>query len=48
MNPFEYKEVWKQKFKLIFILIKLSEIQGAGRLNTLLPDQTLAKPENAL
>ena len=27
------KEVWKEKFKLTFILIQLSEMFGAGRVN---------------
>ena len=27
-----HKEVWKQKFQLIFVLIQLSEMHGAGRV----------------
>ena len=27
-----HEEVWKQKFKLIFVLIKLSEMHGEGRV----------------
>ena len=29
----QHKEVQKQKFKLIFILIQLPELHGAGRVN---------------
>ena len=34
LNLFSHcKEVWKWKFKLIFILMQLSEMLGAGRVN---------------
>ena len=29
-----HKEVWKQKFKVIFILIQLFEMYGVGKVNS--------------